>query len=349
MEKKIVSNRFKSFAVRECKGVSDLYEHLALNVAEDDELLEIASYARPGQSVPNLLFGAVQYLLLKGKEHELREYYGSIVKNPKDFKQSFPYFRDFCLLYRKEIISVLKNKFVQTNEVRRCAYLYPSFCFIYHLVKQPLSLIEIGTSAGLQLIWDQYCYSYGSHEKYGNINSTVHITSEIKGECRPFLLPQSPPVVSRVGIDLHINHLSNREDYLWLQALIWPEHRERMELFEQAAHCLKKQPIHLIEGDGIELLPEIARQIPENTSICIFHTHVANQIPNDAKYMLVEHIKELGKTRDVFHLYNNMWDFKLHLDYFIDGREYNEIVAETDGHARWFRWELGENKGSLEA
>lgn len=46
------------------------------------------------------------------------------------------------------------------------------------------------------------------------------------------------------------------------------------------------------------------------------------------------------KLREFFHLYNNMWDAKLHLDYFIDGIEHNEIVAETDGHARWFRWEL---------
>jgi hypothetical protein len=341
MQIEMISNRFKNFAVKECRGSSDLYEHLSLNIAEDDVLLEIASHARPGQPIPNLLFGAVQYLLLKGKEHKLRQFYGSIVDNPRDFQQSFPYFRDFCLLYRDEIISILKSQLVQTNEVRRCAYLYPSFCFIYDQVKKPLSLIEIGTSAGLQLLWDKYCYSYGSDEKYGDIESDVHITSEVKGEYTPFLLRQSPPVASRFGIDLHVNDLSNQEDYLWLKSLIWPEHKERIELFEQAARCLKKQPVRLIEGDGVALLPEIAAQIPEDTAICIFHTHVANQIPNDAKYALIEKIKTLGETRDVFHLYNNMWDSKLHLDYFIDGKEYNEIVAETDGHARWFRWELG--------
>jgi hypothetical protein len=35
-----------------------------------------------------------------------------------------------------------------------------------------------------------------------------------------------------------------------------------------------------------------------------------------------------------------MWDVKLRLDYFVDGKEYNKIIGETDGHARWFRWEL---------
>jgi hypothetical protein len=336
----IISSLFRNFALKECRGSSDLYEHLALKIAEDEELLQIAANARPGQPVPNLFFGAVQYLLLKGKEHELREYYHSIVEHPKDFQQSFHPFRDFCLQNKEEIISILKSKLVQTNEVRRCAYLYPCFCYIYAQVKKPLFLIELGTSAGLQLLWDQYCYSYGTNEWYGNPESNVHIQSEIKGENTPFLLQESPPVAARIGIDLHVNDLTNSEDYIWLKSLIWPEHRERLELFEKAASYLKKHRVNLIEGDGVALLPEIAKNIPEDTAIGIFHTHVANQIPKEAKWRLLEQVKEFGQTRDVFHLYNNMWDTKLHLDYFLNGKEYNKIVAETDGHARWFRWML---------
>jgi hypothetical protein len=340
MTLEMISNRFKNFALKECRGSSDLYEHLSFHIAEDVELLEMAANARPGQPIPNLLFGAVQYLLLKGKDHELREYYHSIVEHPKDFQHSFPSFRDFCLQNQNDIIAILKNKLVQTNEVRRCSYLYPSFCYIYHQVKKPLSFIEIGTSAGLQLLWDQYRYSYGWNEWYGNLESNVLIQSEIKGENMPFLLPEIPPVATRIGIDLHVNNLTNPEDYLWLKSLIWPEHKERIELFEKAASFLKKHRIHLIEGDGVALLPEIVKNIPEDTAICIFHTHVANQIPKEAKLRLQEQVKAIGQTRDVFHLYNNMWDTKLHLDYFMNGKEYNEIIAETDGHARWFHWML---------
>lgn len=89
----------------------------------------------------------------------LSNYYHSIVENPQKAEGVFLPFRDFCHRYREEIISILKNKLVQTNEVRRCTYLYPSFCYIYSKVNKPLSFIEIGTSSGLQLLWDQYCYS----------------------------------------------------------------------------------------------------------------------------------------------------------------------------------------------
>jgi hypothetical protein len=222
--------------------------------------------------------------------------------------------------------------------VRRCAYLYPSFCYIYKITQTPLALIEIGTSAGLQLLWDKYSYSYKSNKKYGNEKSALEITSEIRGDKIPFLLDQSPPVTSRIGLDLHVNNLLDPEDYLWLKALIWPEHKVRINYFEKAALSLEKQVFELIEGDGVSLLPSIASKITKDSSICVFHTHVANQIPHEVKIKLSEHIQNIGEERDVFHLYNNMWDLDLHLDYYSGGIEHKETLAETDGHGRWFKW-----------
>lgn len=233
LTKEQVANLFRNFSVNECKGSSDLYEYLSIKISEDEEVLTLASYAQPGQPVPNLLLGAVHYLLLKGKEHSLKNYYQSLVENADiNFENAFYQFKDFCHVYREEVISLLQTKLVQTNEVRRCAYLYPSFCYIFNKVNKPLALIEIGTSAGLQLFWDQYRYSYGTEEVYGNTQSNVHLQSEIKGEKKPSFLKQSPPVMERIGLDLHVNNLNDEEDYLWLRALIWPEHKERLELFD---------------------------------------------------------------------------------------------------------------------
>lgn len=333
-----LSNRFVRFARQECKGSCDLYEHLALHIAADDELLRIASHARPGQPVPNLLFGAVQYLLLAGADHELRRYYDGLVEEPVDIGQSFPPFKDFCRRYADDIVPLLRTKIVQTNEISRCAYLYPSFCLIYEKIRKPLTLIEIGTSAGLQLIWDQYGYSSGARDVYGNPAAEVRIDAAILGDASPPLLPQSPPVTARIGVDLHINRLSDPEDCRWLRALIWPGHRDRVARFDKAARTLAGQPLKLIEGDGIELLPHLAAGIPGESDICVFHTHVGNQMPPEAKRRLERYIGEIGSRRDLFHLYNNMWDENLHLDEYIGGMERKTVLAETDGHGRWFRW-----------
>ncbi|PEP22181.1 hypothetical protein CN582_03405 [Bacillus wiedmannii] len=338
-----IANLFRNFSIKECKGLSDLYEYLSIKIAEDEEVLTLSSYAQAGQPVPNLLLGAVHYLLLAGKEHHVKTYYSSLVENANtDLDKAFDNFKDFCKTYREEIITLLQTKLVQTNEVRRCAYLYPSFCYIFNKVKKPLALIEIGTSSGLQLFWDQYSYSYGTDETYGNINSNVHLTSEIRGENVPHFLKESPSVAERIGLDLHVNDLHSNEDYLWLRALIWPEHKERLEMFDQAASLVKNESVQLIEGDGVELLPSIIEQISKGAVICIFHTHVANQIPEQVKRKLEKQIQEIGAKRDVFHLYNNMWDRDLHIDYYINGNEYRETVGETEGHGRWFSWKLGD-------
>lgn len=131
-----------------------------------------------------------------------------------------------------------------------------------------------------------------------------------------------------------------------VKALIWPEHRERSILFDRAAAYMKAYPLPLIEGDGIALLPHIIKSIPEGTTICIFHTHVANQIPDPEKKKLLGYIQQFGEQRDVFHLYNNMWDGDLHLDYYLSGELFHVTLAATDGHARWFEWKARKRERS---
>lgn len=339
---KKVSNQFIRFAERECRSVSPLYDSLSMKIAEDRELLELASHAPHNQPTPNLFFGAVQYLLLKGKNHPLKEFYRSIVEVALHDEHAFPVFKDFCLQYEQEMITILKTKLVQTNEVRRCGYLYPTFCSIYELVKKPLALIEIGTSAGLQLFWDQYCYSYGTGTVYGNKDSSVHISSNVKGDRFPKRMELSPPVMLRIGVDLHVNDVRNEDDERWLKALIWPEHVERRKLYESAAAFVQRQEIQFIEGNGVELLPNFVQDIPDEAVICLFHTHVANQMPSEMKEQLLDEVERIGKYRNVFHLYNNIIDQDLYLDYFLEGKKHHQKVARTDGHGRWFEWTLNE-------
>lgn len=229
MDTGLLAQRFHRFSVNECRGSSRLYEFLSTEISRDSDLLDLSSHASPGQPVPNLLFASVHYLLLSGAHHELQEFYPSVTDNPRSFDEAFLLFKDFCLRHREEMINLLRTRLVQTNEVRRCTYLYPSFCYIHNKVNKPLSLVEIGTSAGLQLLWDRYSYSYGSEDTYGNPDSSVHLTAQMRKGTIPVLSQTSPPVVSKVGIDSHVVDLSNVDDYLWLKSLIWSEHKERLE------------------------------------------------------------------------------------------------------------------------
>lgn len=333
----LISEKFTDFAHYECQGSSELYEILSYKIAEDEEMLRLASHARPGQPIPNLLFGAVHFLLLKGFEHELNQFYHNLSSSTRKVEEAYPFFKDFCMQNAGAISELLRSKIVQTNEVRRCAYLYPALSNVHQLSSKPLALIEIGTSAGLQLFMDQYSYSYGTKQVFGKKDSGIHISSDLRGGALP-TIHGNIPIAARIGVDLHINDVTKEEDVLWLNALIWPEHHERRKLFEKTAGFVKDKKVQLIEGDGVELLTQLCEKIPKDQQICVFHTHVANQMPSETKEKLLKVIKEIGARRDIFHLYNNIQDRFLHLDYYINGKESLNTIAETEGHGRWFRW-----------
>ena len=73
-----LSQRFKQFAFHVSQQASPLYAQLSVAVADDPELLMLASHAGRGQPVPNLFFAAIHFLLLKGVQHSLSTFYPSI-------------------------------------------------------------------------------------------------------------------------------------------------------------------------------------------------------------------------------------------------------------------------------
>lgn len=333
-----ISKRFVDFSKRECSGISALYAALAMEVSSDKEMLVLCQYARAGQPIPNLFFGAVHYLLLKGINHPLGKFYPSVVNQPANAMDAYPVFKEFCLSYKNEIEYLLKKKYVQTNEVKRCSYLYPVFSYIYENTNQPLALIEIGTSAGFQLLWDHYAYSYGNGEWYGNSESRLRMEVDIKGDKFPRMLKHSPEVGKRIGFDLNVVNLHNQEEKLWLKSLIWPEHAERVVMFDQATEYVLDNKLTLIEGNGLDLIARSIEDIPSGYAICIYHTHVANQMTIEEKKKLLRTVELIGATRDVYHIYNNIQDDKLHLDYYENGKGHFATIAETDSHGRYFTW-----------
>jgi hypothetical protein len=333
------AQRFIRFAEEECHDASPLYEFLSQKTSDDEEMLDLASSAaQSGQPMPNLFFAAVHAVLLTGTDHPLARYYPSLTSEADLPEKSWKAFRDFCEKYQEKIKSIMQTRRVQTNEIRRCAYLYPVFCHIYEKTGKPLSMIEIGTSAGLQLLWDRYAYSYGGTKVFGKTDSPVRIDSEVTGSLS---LPDAPPpVAAKTGVDLNVLDVGSEEDRRWLDALIWPEHHERRALFKQASRQMQEEKVSLVEGDGVALLPKLASGMPDTTSLVIFHTHVANQMPEEVKESLLESVSELGRIREVFHVYNNISDRLLHLDAYRPGSTDHQTIGKTDGHGRWFEWTL---------
>lgn len=337
-----LSQNFRHFAEVECKGSSPLYEHLSFSIASDEDILRLAAQVPQGQPVPNLLLGAVHYLLYEQPGHELAKYYPSLTNSPQPTDDAFPYFRHFCLSKRTNIVDLIHTRRVQTNEVRRCAYLFPAFSHVFELAKGiPLSLIEIGTSAGLNLMWDYYQYDYEIGAFSGRLNALVTIRSSFRGDKRPHLPVSLPTVQERIGIDLNIIDVREPKDALWLKALIWPEHKERATVLTTAIDVVQTYPPTLLAGDGIVVLPEIMGKLPSDTAACVFHTHTLNQVPSEVRLQLTNLLTEFSKQRTIYQI-GCEWIgspySQLTLNLYRSGQRTETVLAYCDGHARWIEW-----------
>ena len=335
-----LSEAFLSFAGPECRETSPLYCNLTEAIAADKEILLIASQASTGQPVPNLLFAAVHFLLVANPSHPLAEYYATCTAKPKDPTQAFPAFKDFVLSHQREMIELLQTRLVQTNEVGRCAFLFPAFMHaLRHFDPQSLALLEIGCSAGLNLLWDRYRYEYDeSGEECGDLSSPVLITAEFCADHPAVLNDPMPTVWQRIGIDLNVIDISIPSEVDWIKSLIWPEHHWRRTLMDAAIKRQSEFNLDLRHGNGFSQIEEIAAEVPLDSLLCVYHTHVANQISQAEQESFLKTLNQMGQQRDLIHIFNNIGNACLRLQLYRDSQLSEIALANTDEHGQWIEW-----------
>jgi hypothetical protein len=341
LELDALAQRFERFARRECH-VSPLYERLSFGIAQDPELLGIAAHAQSGQPVPNLFLAAVHFLLLQDRQHPLAAFYPSLSPATPLAADPYPSFRSFCLEHRGRILELLSVRLVQTNEVRRCACLLPAFAVVAaHGHGRPLALVEIGASAGLNLLWDRYGYDYGTGRRYGDPRSPVQIACKLLSARRPPLPAEFPIIITRIGIDLNPIDVCDPDAALWLRALVWPDEVGRAGLLQQALQIAQQNPPRLLAGNALERLPEMLATIPEDQTLCVFHTHTMNQFPVEARAGLAALLTEHAVTRDLYRI-SIEWlgreHPRLECVAFEGSVKTESLLAHCGSHGEWLEW-----------
>jgi hypothetical protein len=340
-----LAQRFVRFADQECGDYAPLYAQLARGIARDPELLAIAARTRRGQQAPNLLLAAVHYLLLRGADHALGAFYPSVAHlaavPPGD---PLPPFRAFCRDHRAALIALVSTGLVQTNEPQRCTVLLPAFATVARLAGgAPLALIEVGASAGLNLLFDRYGYDYGAGRSAGDPRAPVRFACTLRGEVLPPIHAGTPAVAARVGVDLHPIHATDPQATLWLRALVWPEHPARAAILQQA--LAQRDPPPLLAGDALTVLPQAVAEAPTGAALCVFHTATLAHFPPEARARFQALIPELARQRDLFWLSSegsgNSGRRGLYLTIltaFQSGRRVECRLAYSHPHGAWLEW-----------
>lgn len=339
MDREGVARQVAWFAERSCRGRSPLYGRLCAAMLRDPDLLDLVAATPTDQPVPNLLLGAVHFLLLGGTSHPLAAHYASCGGN-RPARQAPAAFRSFCREHREALLSLMATRRVQTNEVGRCAYLLPAFNRVHSLAGgYPLGLVELGCSAGLLLQWDHYGYDYENLGARANLDSGVRIRSSFRS--LPGFALDPPPTAGRVGIDLHPVPLEDAREARWLEALLWPDQPERLELMRAAVRESVRRPVTLLAGDLLECLPEALESLPADACRCVFHCHVFNQLSEEARGRFNVLMADLSRRRPIFEV-SAEWirtpQAELRLVTHHGGRRHDRLLAEVDHHGRWIDW-----------
>lgn len=337
-----------SFFAREAEKSGDiLYSRIIGGVGGDDTLKAMAAKSRPGQPHANMILGAVNFLLLRGVQHPLRRFYATLGGDADvRTEDPFPDFRDFCLAHGAELEALIAARVTNTNEVGRTAALHPGFRAVAAKAGAPLNLIEIGPSAGLNMIWDRYGVRYLQGGKAAVVvvpDAPLVIDCELRGD-RCFADAPTPGVGRRIGLELNPVDLTDADDRDWLRALVWPDRPARLRRLETAIDLFQRVRPDIRSGDAITLLPDALGAMPADAPVCVYHTIVTYQFSHEMRQALDDILTIAGLRRPVWRLAleaeakDGAWRNWLTVSRYQDGAVESRRLAESHPHGSWIEW-----------
>ncbi|GAA2240602.1 DUF2332 domain-containing protein [Promicromonospora sukumoe] len=316
-------------------GGSPTYEDWALGVAADDDVRALLDTLPEPKRQPNLLFAAAR---LAGAP-----------------SGRWAAVRTWLLTAWPDVEREMRARATQTNEPRRCATLVPTLAAI----DGPVALVEVGASAGLCLYPDRYSYLYTSPDGVrtrldpADGPSEVLLPCDIEGPV-PAGLPSAvtspvparlPDIVWRAGIDLNPLDVRDPGDLAWLEALVWPEHADRVETLRAAARVVAADPPRLVRADLLTGVADLVAAAPAEATVVVQSSAVLYYLTPAELAQFTATMEHLRRTRGVVWLSNEGWTVlpdvarKLPADadpQFILARD-GEPVALTDPHGRSVR------------
>ncbi|NBB98239.1 MAG: DUF2332 family protein [Alphaproteobacteria bacterium] len=196
-----------------------LADHLRPGHIVADRLLDWPSDRLDPDAVALRLTGALHYLVLTRQAAILARFYTRDDIPDAQLWRSL----DAVLRLNADAILPVLDHAPQTNEVARSAVFIAAGHWLTAAFGLPLVLTELGSCAGLNLLWDRYALQIGD-QSFGPEEAAITLAPEWYGPLPP---SASPVIRARAGVDR--NPLDPVTDKDRLQSYIWPDQPDRME------------------------------------------------------------------------------------------------------------------------
>jgi hypothetical protein len=347
--------RFLRFADEAGMG-SPLYARLSAVAADDPVAVELLAAAPSDrQRRANLLFAAVHDVLLAGTDHPLAGWYPSVGGDRPPEAAGDDAFGAFLRDHRDAVAARVATRATQTNEVGRCAALWPAVRWAAAGPGRPVTLVELGASAGLLLHLDRYRYVLGEAVS-GDPASPVAVAPRLHGPPPPELA--APVIRRRVGIDAAPLDPTDAGDRRWLEACLWPEQTGRIARLQAALGVAgRHDDVEVVVGDLVERLPDVLATVPGDHLPLVVHSAAVAYLDAAARDALHDLLAAAGAGRDlaVVSFEGRFLEpfrsrdaelagapagerFLAGASVWRDGRRRDELLARAHPHGAWLQW-----------
>ncbi len=253
-----------------------------------------------------LLFACVHWLLLNEPGQELADHYPNLT--PPELTSTvgttdpYPAFRQFCARNEPRLAGLLSTRSTQTNEVGRCATFLPLLGLVASEVG-PLSLVDVGSSGGLNLLFDRYEFRY---EPGGTVGGPAQVVLTC-GTRGALPIPERfPRVATRVGLDRSPVDLTDPDAARWLEACVWPDQADRFHRLHAAIDLAQVEPPTVRAGDAVEDLAETINLVAGEGHPTVLNTWVLNYLSEAQRRAYVAELDRFGASSDLSWIYAEM-------------------------------------------
>jgi hypothetical protein len=243
-----------------------------------------------GEALALRLAGALNAIVIAGHDSKLASIYPPNAPPADDY--AFWKIVEASLEEHREFVLDRLNSPPQTNEIRRSSAIYAGLMEVANRFGDPVVLSELGASAGLNLLCDQFSHRF-SNKVCGNSDSKVHLSPDWRGNLPRFA---NPRVVERRGCDLNPLNVGSKPDMDRLRSYIWPDQSDRVKLTENAILVARSmlEPGAIEEADAAVWLEKRLHQRRLKMTHLVFHTIAWQYFPTAVRETCTMLLEQAG-------------------------------------------------------
>jgi hypothetical protein len=285
---------YRHFGEVDAAGTSPLYERVAVALSGSDEALRAIEAAPARKRHPPLILAALHDLALAGRAPALAAAWAAA-----DGDAAARAAIDTLLRMTDSVVAIAVRRQPLTFETGRCAVLYPAIAEAARRVgAQAVGLIDVGSSAGLDLQVDRVGIRYGNGQRLGDPSSPVQLSSSVVGD-RPVPSGAMPDVVARVAVGPDPFDATDAEDARWSRACLAPDQPERIARLEAELALAATAPPLVLCGNPVEVLPDAFARVPADALPVVTTTWALSDFPLENRLRFLRRLDDAAAGRPV--------------------------------------------------